>query len=173
MSGKQTGQTLIELCVTLGILAVIVGAGAPAMTEIMASHRLRVAANALVADFQFARNHALRHHARTVICPSGPAGCEQSIDWTAGWTIFVDHDSDRAWDPGEPVLRNRRWDARDIQMETTIGRKTIRFRPHGDARGSNATIRLCSTRADVARRAVIVSNSGRARVERRTASRCS
>jgi prepilin-type N-terminal cleavage/methylation domain-containing protein len=59
-SSYQAGVTLIELLVVLVVLAVFVALGLPSFNSIFEKKRLTGAAQAMHADFQFARAQAIK-----------------------------------------------------------------------------------------------------------------
>lgn len=59
-SSYQAGVTLIELLVALAVLAVFVALGIPSFNSIFDNKRLTGAAQAMHADFQFARAQAIK-----------------------------------------------------------------------------------------------------------------
>ena len=83
------GFTLVEACVTLAVLALLVGAAMPSLQQLLHTRRLDAAAVQLATDLQFARSQALarnqpvRLHFSTgpgtrscyVIRPAGAATC--------------------------------------------------------------------------------------------------
>jgi type IV fimbrial biogenesis protein FimT len=57
-----SGFTLLELMLTLTVLAVLVTLGMPSMQELLARNRLKTAAHALVGDMQWTRGEAIRRN---------------------------------------------------------------------------------------------------------------
>lgn len=64
------GFTLVELAVTLAVLAILVTMAVPAFTTLINGNRLTAQANELVADVQAARSEAVRRNQRVTLCPS-------------------------------------------------------------------------------------------------------
>lgn len=56
------GFTLLELMITLSVLAVLASLGVPAMQEMLERNRLKGAAQALAEDLQWARGEAIRRN---------------------------------------------------------------------------------------------------------------
>jgi type IV fimbrial biogenesis protein FimT len=69
------GVTLIELLVTLAVLAILVVVGIPSMAEMLARHRLKTAAQALVEDLQWSRSEAIRRNAEVYLTIDTGAWC--------------------------------------------------------------------------------------------------
>lgn len=78
--GNQTGFTLIELMVTVSLLAILAGLATPSFREMVASQRLRSAAFSLVSDLTLARSEAVKRGASVSITPVSDA-------WAGGWHV--------------------------------------------------------------------------------------
>lgn len=79
------GFTLIELMITVAVLAVLVSIAAPSFRDILESQRMRATAFDLMADLTLARNEALKRGNIPVPVTLSPA----SAGWVEGWTITV------------------------------------------------------------------------------------
>lgn len=70
----NNGFTLLELMVTLAILAIVLGVGVPSMLDMARSMRLQGAAQESYALLQFARSDALRANADRFVVWSSDSG---------------------------------------------------------------------------------------------------
>jgi type IV fimbrial biogenesis protein FimT len=160
----NTGATLWELCVTIAIVGILVGIGAPSLRHFALDARLTADVNALVAAVQLARSEAAKRGRSVVVCKTADrvvCGGEE-IDYDSGWMVFVNADDllppARAAD--EPLLL-----AYTPTVEGTIAsnRAFYEFRAFR-RRSTNGTVTFCDIRGAASARAVIVSYTGRPRV---------
>jgi type IV fimbrial biogenesis protein FimT len=102
------GFTLIEIMVTVAVLAVLLVAAAPAMTDMVLNNRMAGLSNDLMSDLAIARSEALKRGQRVVLCKN--AGNDSSCGtglWANGWLLYIDTDADTTLDGGETILRVR------------------------------------------------------------------
>ncbi|KAA9133572.1 prepilin-type N-terminal cleavage/methylation domain-containing protein [Marinihelvus fidelis] len=159
------GFSLLELVVVMGVAAILLGAGVPALRDYLMDLRMRAAVNALHADLAYARSRAVFTGINVVACPrSAPTAteCASLPEWHGGWIVFDDQNGDRERQASEPIGRQvTPFD--HLVIESAAARRRLRFLPTGTAPGSNATIRFCDTRGNPDARALALSNTGRLR----------
>ena len=81
---KKTGFTLVEMLITLSILAVLLAVTAPSFNNLMSSSKMVSNANGMIGAFKYARLEAIK---RGGIVQVGQAG----TDWTGGIEVWVDN----------------------------------------------------------------------------------
>jgi len=109
-SPHQRGFTLVEIMVTLAVLAIVAALASPAIMQMAPNMRLRTAANELHANLMRAKSRAVKDNRNigfsvtTVACPAATA-FPSTINGGA-YRIFVDDGA------GNPLLaRNNAYDA--------------------------------------------------------------
>jgi type IV fimbrial biogenesis protein FimT len=165
----SAGFTLVELVVSVGVLAVMAGWGLPAFGELTRDTARTREVNRFVQAIHLARSEAIKRDGVVSLCPSADGAiCQPGPQWQSGWIVFVnlDRDSPASRDTGEPVVHfYQQWDAGRILSN----RDTLSFRPFGQM-GVTATVTFCDDRGSAAARAVIISQTGRPRTSSRSAS---
>ncbi|MFZ5655911.1 MAG: GspH/FimT family pseudopilin [Pseudomonadota bacterium] len=166
MARNARGFTLLELMITVAVLAVALGVGGPSIDALLEHTRTTRTLHLATAAMSTARMEAVRRNRPVSVCPSADGrSCRTDLVWSSGWLVFVD-----AGRTGQPTSREDVLQAFDgvggnLAFRATPGRPLVRFAPSGWSAGSNATLRLCSSRGrELAR--VVVNNAGRARTER-------
>ena len=92
---RQQGFSLIELMVTVAIVAILVAIGLPSFQSSLRSNRVATSTNELLASFALARSEAVRSPGGAAIC-STTNGTSCGGDWNDGWMVWIDMDGDGA-----------------------------------------------------------------------------
>lgn len=101
----QSGFTLVELIVTLGLAAVLLGLGVPAFTDFIRNNRMIAVTNELVTALQFARSEAVKRNNNVTMCISTDGAlCTGGASWEAGWIVFDDPNANASVD-GSAIVR--------------------------------------------------------------------
>lgn len=95
MRWHARGFTLVELMVTLSVLAILLGLAIPSFSGAIARTAVAGHVNTFMADARFARTEALKRGANVTMCRSDNAetplptcSIAPATNWSAGWLIF-------------------------------------------------------------------------------------
>lgn len=101
-----SGFTLIELMVSIAMLSILLAIAVPSYQALVVNNRLATQTNEFVATLTLARSEAVKRGTRVTVCKSSDqSACTTTGDWTQGWLVFADDDSDGTFDTGEPLLQ--------------------------------------------------------------------
>jgi type IV fimbrial biogenesis protein FimT len=160
-----TGFTLVELLITIMVLAVLLTVAAPSFTEMLANNRMRSEVYALRALLTEARSEALTERSLVAVCASSD-GESCTGNWNQGYIAFFDDDGDGDVDAGDRIVL-----ARTIEAPTiTIGFSNaddfeyVLYNSRGNAQNNatayNGTFTLCDERGAKHAAGLIVSPVG-------------
>jgi prepilin-type N-terminal cleavage/methylation domain-containing protein len=154
---RDTGFTLLELLFGLAIVAILAGLAAPGFLASLRATAVRAATYDLMAGLQQARANSILESRPGVLCPSDGAGCLGANVPARGWMSFLEV-------AGSPV--NLRRHALPAGVIVRASRTPLRFWPTSLA-ASPATLTICDERGVAPARAIVISQSGRARFAER------
>lgn len=91
---RTRGFSLLELMVTVAIVAIIAMLVAPAFDSMLKANRTRTVANELLASLNLARSEAMLRGQPVSICRSsdGRTCTTAGTGWDKGWIVFVNED---------------------------------------------------------------------------------
>ena len=180
---KSRGFTLIEVMITISIVAILVSLAAPSFKSLIQSSAMTSTVNSFLSDLRFARSEAIRRGGGVVMCrsdnpedPTPTCGTGSTVGWESGWIIFHDLDGDAAKGSTEPLLRGQgRITAVNTISEAGAATK-FQFTATGQLKLSSMTsIQFGSNPpfANTAQRVVCVSVGGRGRISGDGTTSCS
>ncbi len=180
LAARCTGFSMIELLVALGIVAILLGLAVPSMINFVVSRRVLSLSQAFLASVNFARSEAVKRNDRVVLCKSVTGlSCVTSGGWDGGWILFHDPNNNAQLDTGEVVLRRQNPAASGLSL---TGNAPVANYISVSASGVSklisgafqaGTLTLCTTPASDANvRQIILSATGRARVQAGTTTDC-
>ena len=85
--GSSRGFTMVELMITVAVMAIVAAIATPTMTAMINNGRVAGQTEELVSSLQLARAEAIRRNARVTVCAGTGGVCSGSATW-GNWTIF-------------------------------------------------------------------------------------
>lgn len=172
------GLTLVEVMVTVAILALLLGLAAPSFKPLLERWRVQQAVGAMTSTMQLARSEAVKRGGNVVIQKNADNtdGCTlaaTAADWGCGWIVFVDSDASGSFTAGEEVLQSTRIPTGiEVVHNKANGAAVIRLDRWGKMDGLGAKSFLVtphpSETASPATRSICVSAGGRIRIDEST-----
>ena len=141
---KQSGFTLIELMVTLALIAIVLMIGVPSFRSMVTNNRVVAQANELATSIQYARSEAIKRTTSVSICSStNQTACDGGNAWATGWLVFTDANSNGALDGGDTILRVFDGSSTTNTLTTTVS--SIVFQSTGLRPTGAANVTLTAT----------------------------
>lgn len=166
---RSTGMTLIELAVTLAIVAILTVIAAPSMRDVLMNLRMSSQSNEVVGMFQFARSEAVRLGRPVTVSPA------DGSDWSQGWVVETDLDQ-LSTNSNLEELRTFRAFSDSTTLTNADGVVAIRFLPSGrfeldgslypDSTTDLPQLVMCDSRSGEIGRIIVLSYSGQPRVKK-------
>ncbi len=155
------GFSIIELMVTLAIVAILAAVALPSFEGVLRSNRLATYTNQLVASLTLARSEATRNPTGAALCTS-TNGSTCGGGWNDGWMVWIDVNGNGNPDAGERVVRYTQGNPKLALASTALpaagGSLKIRFDARGRTVGAAQTYTIdvqpddCPSGKDLVRR---------------------
>ncbi|SFU91351.1 GspH/FimT family pseudopilin [Halomonas korlensis] len=159
---RQGGLTLIELIVTIAVLAIVATVGIPGFQQFSARNEVAAEVMRIKTALALARNTAVTRRTTIAICPVASAAATNCDfeDWGKDLVIVTGQTAGKEL-VDTTLLKILEG---DIGPKVTFNRTyPIRYKQMGRSKGHNGTFEICGRKEEGA--TIIVSNSGRVRVE--------
>lgn len=180
LARSNRGFTLVELMLTVIVLAIVVGLAVPSFQALIMNNRITSQVNEITSLISYARSEASKlPDATLTVCPSTDgSSCVNSAAWEGGWIVMRDTDGDRILDAGDgdEILRVfqglRGGNTLRVSGLSSSGGTYIQFAGNGypvpESLGASAvgTLSICDSRGADEAKAVVVSVSGQTRLAR-------
>jgi type IV fimbrial biogenesis protein FimT len=84
---------VIELMITVAIIAILMMVSAPSLRDVIRNARMTSLANDLMTDLSLARGEAVKRGVRISMCTSNTGTACTNTEWRHGWIIFAEADT--------------------------------------------------------------------------------
>lgn len=159
------GFTLIELLVTISIAVILMTVAIPSFTNFIRDNRLTTQSNDLVLALAYARSEAVKRGLQVSVCARATdSTCTSSgTSWDAGWLTFVDNNPSDNTITVDVVLRIRGPLEGGNTLRGNGSLRRVTYASTGYSANAG-TLTFCDSRGAADAAAVVVSQTGRARV---------
>lgn len=162
ISNRRRGFTLVELMITIAILAIIASLAAPAVGVFVSRSAMRSVSADFTLAIQRARSEAINRNMCVTMCMSSkaslsPPKCTTSGDhWDIGWIVFLNPSCDTSITTANPKTGTSPLEAVILTRDTSgpryalvngnSGTRSITFGARGNTRSSTgASFNLTDT----------------------------
>lgn len=147
---RQSGFTLVELLITLVIVAVFAGVAVPGVQSSITDNKRSSCVREIVAMLGTAREEAVSRQQQVAFCGSTDQASCDTDNWNSGWLMFVDDGAgtgtagDRDFNGDELLLRVSSGSCGDLSVrsENFADAGGIGFEPEGLA-NDRGTLVIC------------------------------
>lgn len=129
------GIGLVELMMCLSVLAILASAAVQPLQQYLRARSVDHAVEGLASALARARAEAMARAEVVTVCPRDPrvpeaaAVCANSLEWSAGWLVFVDRGRRGVLEPRDLLLQAIQPPANPPRVIATLRR--ISFQPSG------------------------------------------
>lgn len=169
----ECGFTVVELVITMAIIAILAGVALPAYQDFTKNACLTSVSSKLISSLQYARSEAIKRRIRIYVTPER-VGTQKS--WNYGWAVghtVIDNSNPNTGPVARHVVFRRfdkgRCDATDIRR---AGTGAVGYNPDGAmASSSTMTFYVCDDRDNQRQRSpgreIKISATGRPKTDSR------
>ncbi len=166
---KNRGFTLIELVVTVSIVAILATVAIPSFRTLLVSNNTSSQANALVSALNLARSEAIKQSQTATVCVSADGAtcgtvataCSAGTGWACGWLVWVDTNGDGVMQATE-IVRVGSALKGSFNLTNSLAVATQQYLATGLVTPATITnFKLCDTSNNYPGRTISISATGR------------
>lgn len=170
----QRGFTLVELIVTIALVAILSTLAIPSFSEMLRQWRRDSATRELSTSLQLARSESIKTSRQIVMCPStNGTACVAGTEWRNGWMVYVDdgagtqsNANNQVYNTNERILKVVSAQAGVATLTSTGGVQLMQFLPNGIVGSATTTFTVTPSGASAATKVdkITISRVGRVSV---------
>lgn len=163
---KQTNRafTLIELLISIAVIAITLNLALPSFSEILDRSKVSANVQRLTQTLQSSRLKAISSNIKVTLCPmNNELVCGK--DWSTGYMSFVDKNGDRRYNGNDEILSQYKSEDEKFSLNwRAFGQKnSLQWLGTGITNHQNGSFELCyDNKANMAR-ALFLTKAGRIR----------
>jgi type IV fimbrial biogenesis protein FimT len=160
---SEPGFTLVELMVTLTVVAILLVIAVPSLNNATLSGKLTAYANSLVGSAHLARSEAIKRNALVTLCAASN-GTSCGGNWEQGWIVLS----------AGTVFQRQEALPSGFKVTSNPTSGSIGFQPTGVGTTGATTLKLCRATPSVGpqEREVTIESTGRTSVKTTTGGSC-
>src|SRR5215470_12089665 len=125
---RASGFSVMELMVTLSIVAILVALATPSFRNFTSSNRVTTVNNDLVTALNLARSEAARRSTPVTVCASADGDtCGANTDWASGWIVFQNPGAAGVIASQQDVLQ--KWGSAPGVIQVTTNDAYLQYQP--------------------------------------------
>ena len=169
---QQQGMTLIDLMLTISLVAILLGEALPAFNHTLNKSKVDAASMMLKSSLQLARKTAITQNKKVTICPIENGSIQAtpvcSKNWSDGYMVFIDDNEDRQLSANESlVYKNLNIDDKiQLRWKAFGVRSSMQWHHTGITNHQNGTFEFCYNQQPKYSRALIITKAGRIRASK-------
>ena len=171
-NNNNRGFTLIELLITLAVAGILFSIAVPSLSKTVSNTHQTSVLHTLFTHLNLARTQAILEKQHILLCKSiDGVQCITQSAWSDGWLIFADTDNNKIVNGDEQVIHVQQALPGTIYLNYRGFGSNDYFRYFSDGHSSaNGTFTLCSDSDETLAQSIIVSRTGRVRMDNKTGS---